>query len=789
MADGSKKSILGFFVAADVGFDKDPDPSGIGMYKVNSDIYDEIKSNPNNIIKPTTPGGRYSSRRKAEYLRADSFGKTKIKDNTASQQYSVTGKIDYQPSQNNTFSVGGSFNYWDRNTFNIDRALYNYEENPQRTDLDWRVFARFTKRIGGTYKEEEKSASVLRNTYFSILATYGVNKITIQDEKHKDKFWDYGSRGSTRNEISRTLGGATYDSVGKWYLNSPTDSSFYHYTLAHADTNHYYYTPNGINPYSEAYTIGGLQGSVGFDNFHFLSDITDPGGLLNGSNPSTVYAEWQTTGQQFNRYTVNDNQYYRFTFSGNTDIKSHSVSMGFEFEQRIDRTYDMFPNGLWTYGRQYANVNFYYAPSVIGDSLVTNEVGTYQTQPTKTFYERIRDKLGKGYNERIDFDALSPEQLNSLSLDVFTADQLIKESQLVNTYAGYDYTGKRSTNKATFYDFFNKKENGVYTREVDAFRPIYMAGYIQDNFSIDNLVFNVGVRVDRFDANQLMMKDKYSLYDVKKAGEVSNLGTHPDNIGSDYVVYVDNEIAPTKILGYRDGNVWYDADGRLVSDPDFLARENAGKLVPYLVHPEEAGASGGINNKSGWDPGNSFVDYEPQYSVMPRVALSFPISDEALFFAHYDVLTSRPAERLRLDPVSYLQDFNTSSFINNPNLKPEKSTHYELGFKQRLSKSSAISISAFYEEKKNLIQVVKIPRAYPNDYTTYDNVDFANIKGFTLGYDLRRTGNIRVNANYTLQFADGTGSGANSNLKVSNSFTFPGEIPWRDSNNGSVMLN
>ena len=39
-----------------------------------------------------------------------------------------------------------------------------------------------------------------------------------------------------------------------------------------------------------------------------------------------------------------------------------------------------------------------------------------------------------------------------------------------------------------------------------------------------------------------------------------------------------------------------------------------------------------------FDPSSSFEDYEPQINVMPRLAFSFPISDEANFFAHYDIL-------------------------------------------------------------------------------------------------------------------------------------------------------
>ena len=53
-------------------------------------------------------------------------------------------------------------------------------------------------------------------------------------------------------------------------------------------------------------------------------------------------------------------------------------------------------------------------------------------------------------------------------------------------------------------------------------------------------------------------------------------------------------------------------------------------------------------------------------------------------------------------------------------------------------------------------------------YTTFDNQDFGTIKGFSFGYDLRRTRNITINANYTLQFADGTGSDSQSQRGLTN---------------------
>jgi hypothetical protein len=47
-------------------------------------------------------------------------------------------------------------------------------------------------------------------------------------------------------------------------------------------------------------------------------------------------------------------------------------------------------------------------------------------------------------------------------------------------------------------------------------------------------------------------------------------------------------------------------------------------------------------------------------------------------------------------------------------------------------------------------------------YETYGNIDFGTVKGFTWQYDLRRTLNTEIRLAYTLQFADATGSGADS---------------------------
>ncbi len=69
----------------------------------------------------------------------------------------------------------------------------------------------------------------------------------------------------------------------------------------------------------------------------------------------------------------------------------------------------------------------------------------------------------------------------------------------------------------------------------------------------------------------------------------------------------------------------------------------------------------------------AFEDYTPQVSFMPRISFSFDISDEAIFFAHYDVLTQRPQDRFRATPdVWYFFEASAvGGVLDNPNLRPE----------------------------------------------------------------------------------------------------------------------
>ena len=223
----------------------------------------------------------------------------------------------------------------------------------------------------------------------------------------------------------------------------------------------------------------------------------------------------------------------------------------------------------------------------------------------------------------------------------------------------------------------------------------------------------------------------------------------PVSMGDDYIVYVNDVTNPSAINGFRTGVNWYNAAGTPVEDPKVI--RGASGIAPWLLDPSQETPDA-----------SAFEDYKAQINFMPRIAFSFPISEKASFFAHYDVLTKRPTSGFRFDPYEYQFINNRNAVINNANLKPETTVDYALGFQQVISRTSSVKIEAFYREQRNNVQLVNIFEAYPATYKTFGNRDFGTVKGMTINYDLRQTGNIRFTAAYTLQFADGTGSNAAS---------------------------
>ncbi|MFZ4401325.1 MAG: carboxypeptidase-like regulatory domain-containing protein [Bacteroidales bacterium] len=758
-----KSSLLGFFLAGEFGYNKDTRPFTDGDYKVNDTKRLFLEQNPLRIVNGIV---QYNS----DFLRKSDLEKIYTKENGAAYSINFSGKVDVRTTATTNLQFGGNFSYDKGRSWSRGNALLNSTNNGEYIVNNWSVNGKFTQR----FPSDKESKSLIKNVFYQIQADYTKTTQTLQDRNHKDNLFNYGYVGkfTTTRQPTFVTGADTVDGI--IYSNALLMQNV---TPVKVDFERSEINPLLANYTSQLYDFynQGLLNNVipgGFRNLDYIQNLY---GRRNGDGylpaSSSIYSMFSRTGTVYNGYNLYDNSQIGISVNGSADIGNHAFEFGIQYEQITERNIGYAPVRLWEMARLLTNshiaqINYndpYLHLGGLQDTIYYNYI--YNQNAQSTFDINLRKKLGmpvNGHtiNDWIDIDKYDPSMY---SIDMFNAEELLDNGNSpAVSYYGYNYKGEKLSSKPSLSDFFTARdENGKYKREVGAFEPLYMAGYIQDKFAFNDLIFNVGVRIDRFDANQMVLKDPYLFYDSWKAKDVDgsqnsiNGGVHPSNIGSDYVVYVDNYQSSkknVKILGYRNGDVWYSATGSVVENPTLLTDGNSSPS-PYRISLNQTQISI-----------DAFKDYEPQTTFMPRISFSFPISDEALFFAHYDVITKRPTDGLRLDPVAYFYITNAgTSTVNNPNLLPEQTTDYELGFQQKISNSSSLKFSAFYREMRNQVQTKRFAGADPNpNYLSYTNIDFGTVKGLTVSYDLRRTGNVRLTANYTLQFANGTGSNSES---------------------------
>lgn len=758
-SEGNKtRPLLGLFLSGNYTYQKDTRPTFGGNFRMTDEARDGLIANPlrQNISSTGEVNGALFN---ADFLTADDFVRIPTRLNAANQNASMVAKIDVNTNETTSLTFGATGYYSKGASYSYSNSLMNWENNVDVTSYDWRAYAKFAQRF--VEQEGEASTSSLKNVFYQVMADYSQSYRRVQDLNHQDNFFRYGHVGKfdvyKRNSYGYNAGTGRFVHNG-WEDTLVTFAPSTHNAELAAINNQYFSLFD-----QEAYS----QQNDG--PYESLLAVQNGNALLNGQSPAGTYGLWSYAGTQGNSFSTSNNTQFRISAAGSGDIGDHALQLGFEYEQRRDAFFSLSPTGLWTLGR--LTTNSHIKELNTNDSTITNQGSAFYVTYGRLigdnqfeFDRNLRIALGldPDGNDFVNIDALDPD---FLTLDMFGADDLLNQGNNVVNYSGYDPYGNKMTRRPTLEDFFNEKnEAGYFTRPIQAFEPIYISGYVMDKFTFDDIIFNVGLRIDRFDANQQVLKDPYVIGENYKVGDLSGDllnqlqdGTViPGNIGDDFAVYVDALEGPTSIVGYRDGDTWFNAAGTEINDPDILA-VNEVYPAPWLVDGPDAELTS-----------SAFKDYKPQINVMPRVAFSFNISDEAVFFAHYDILTQRPTSNNRFSPIDYFFIESRDNLISNPDLRPEKTIDYELGFQQVLSKTSSLKISAFYKEMRDMIQVRNFTGAYPRPYKAYGNLDFGTVKGLTIGYDLRRTGNIRMNTSYTLQFADGTGSTTTTALALIN---------------------
>lgn len=161
----------------------------------------------------------------------------------------------------------------------------------------------------------------------------------------------------------------------------------------------------------------------------------------------------------------------------------------------------------------------------------------------------------------------------------------------------------------------------------------------------------------------------------------------------------------------------------------------------------------------------TYVDAEGTSNISPRIGISFPVSERSVAHFNYGLYYQVP----RFDYLyTNLQGEVESGYpiLGNPNLKPEKTTSYEIGLDHMLSDNLRLDVTAYYKDIEDLVStriygMVDSKDEASNPITAFVNEDYGSAKGLDLHLEMLPGSRlISGSVSYGYMLANGIGSDA-----------------------------
>jgi outer membrane receptor protein involved in Fe transport len=186
--------------------------------------------------------------------------------------------------------------------------------------------------------------------------------------------------------------------------------------------------------------------------------------------------------------------------------------------------------------------------------------------------------------------------------------------------------------------------------------------------------------------------------------------------------------------------------------------------------------------------------------LSPRVGVAFPVTDKTVLHAQYGKFVQHPIlNRLYLSDSEFAANLTQGNMTVSPNggLKPERTTQYEIGFAQQIGGFAAIDLTAYYKEIRDYTmmsnRVGSMVDAAEFSWSQYMNGDYGVVKGLSAALKMRRMRGVLIDVNYTMQWANGTGSDPATNFNIAwigdNYPTSVNPLDFDQRHTGSVMVD
>jgi len=564
---------------------------------------------------------------------------------------------------------------------------------------------------------------------------YWVNGISVTDAYDNSRGIQIDNNSIQELQVISGTFNAEYGNAMSGIVNTVTkeggrdfSGNFMMYTGDHV-SNFTEYFPNvdDLNPFSTYNFQGSLGGSVPFTNnlisFFINGRYNYDDGYLYGER------RYNPDGTQANRAVVPMN--WRKIYYGQGNI---SFSPAQELKINIEGLYSK---------EDYRDYNHQFRWNPDGD--VTKYAESYNATGTIThmlssssFYTVKGSYFNKDFNEYTyenpyDSRYQHPDSLNTVSYAFRTkGTNLHRFYRETETYLGrVDFTSqvnkenllkfgaeiKSHLMKFDDYNLEPARKNGV---EIEPFQPsipgldqtnrvtydtepFEASAYLQDKLEFEDVIINIGLRLDYFDSNGKV------LVDVKDP----------------------NIYGPLRLPSFFGINLPDDRWGNEASKYTSL-------LEPYF-----------------------YKDSETKFKVSPRFGIAYPISATGVVhFSYGHFLQIPPFQNLFQNGPYKIPNSGTNVGVyGNPNLEPQKTIMYEIGFRQEFSDNLLVDVTGFYRDVRDWTTAGPLIQTYNLvTYSIFINKDYANVKGLTFTFNKRFSDNFAFDLNYTYQVAEGSNS-------------------------------
>jgi outer membrane receptor protein involved in Fe transport len=156
-----------------------------------------------------------------------------------------------------------------------------------------------------------------------------------------------------------------------------------------------------------------------------------------------------------------------------------------------------------------------------------------------------------------------------------------------------------------------------------------------------------------------------------------------------------------------------------------------------------------------------YKDSEPKWQISPRIGIAYPIGVGGVVHFSLGTFLQVPTFLFLYNKGDYKvpETGGNHGIYGNPDLKPQSTTSYELGFRQEFNRELLIDATIFYRDIRNWIQSGPwISTRNLVTYSMYINKDYSNVQGIALTFSKLLGNYYAFDFNYTFQLAKGSNS-------------------------------